>query len=261
MKAIALCVMLTFLGTGCAEPSDDSEEPEDVLVSAIVGDNNHADEASEVGQLRLGDGKKCSATLIGTHTILTAAHCFKYKSRSDRSPSGHTFGRVGSNGVGYTRNILRFQSLGKAVGRDDLAVAELDSDVDQWTATSDIWDIEPWTGGPAALFGFGCSTPTWNSTSHKWKCASDAYGTMHVATTTWTGALTLPSPAGDMAPMIAHGDSGGPVFTGGRIVAVISAMSSSYRSSDGALVSTEAMVAAVVRNKDFIQKWRTTFGN
>jgi hypothetical protein len=84
---------------------------------------------------------------------------------------------------------------------------------------------------------------------------------MHVASTTWTGALTLQSPAGDMAPMIAHGDSGGPVFTGGRIVGVISAMSTDYRTSDGALISTEAMLAGVVRNKDFIQKWRTTFGN
>lgn len=260
MKRLLLLV-LAVTAFGCAAEAIDEtniEGESDLL--AIVGGTTRRDEASYIAQLRLRDGGACTATLIGRRTILTAAHCFAFQSRGSTSTSGHRYTRTSSDGsASYSINILRFESLGTKLGRDDIAVAELETDAPTRLNPRRIWTAEPPKGMPSTVFGFGCENPAWNSTVPDWVCPRGSFGVMRYLNLDWQG-LKVSSPDGAMGPIIAHGDSGGPVMSNAQIAAVSSSFSTTYNKKSGAVISTSAEFASVWRHQAAINRLIDTYG-
>lgn len=261
--------------------------PEDTetgrVSQALVGGLEQDYSWSGVGRLYY-DGNACTASVIAPHVILTAAHCFKF--RSDANQTDHGSFAYGSPDNTLTRKVLRFKSLSGALGKNDIAVAELDANVvegdPEWTTlmnvVSDDW--LPDTGSSAKakfgdhpwvkLVGFGCDNPTWQmvqpAPTPKWDfvCPPNSFGTKRSLHADWNDfdktALTLKS-YDQIAAITAHGDSGGPILVGGsqNILAVSSGFSATYEIATGALVETVTTFGDVYGNRSWIMTTAASF--
>lgn len=113
------------------------------------------------GRRFLGPGgplHSCTATLIGSRAILTAALCFDWQSDPTASATGWTFEFAGFTN---SRQILGYVSLtsNKSDANTDIAVAALDRDIDpnaEGVFWSELATQYPDDSAQVHWYGYGC---------------------------------------------------------------------------------------------------------
>ena len=162
--------------------------------SPLVG-GSYTYDRPEVGSI-----SGCTATLVGPRLVITAAHCLGYRSRTSPGRYG-SFEIRRSRGDSQRYTIRRYVSYGRTVGRDDVAIIQLESAVPDTIATpAGLASRSPSDGTAVTIYGYGCQR---RGTSGTW--AKQEIGT------TWGRTTTTLCP----------GDSGGPTITpAGEVVAI-----------------------------------------
>ncbi|HEX4352290.1 MAG TPA: trypsin-like serine protease, partial [Polyangiales bacterium] len=160
--------------SACAGASRDGALSAAGTSQAIVGGEEVDYAFPGIGLLTTG-GPTCTATLIGSNAILTAAHCFEYGSQTDQQLAGFFAYATGADGSRpYSVDVIAYQSLPAANEDDDptdLAVAMLADNI----AGDPVPPFGIATSFPPAeedvdIFGFGCDDPTFNSDTGDWDC-------------------------------------------------------------------------------------------
>lgn len=239
-KVVRLVVMLSFmvawLGLVSAQDIGSKQQYLSIGTAVPLG------ELEAVGTT-VAIGKSCTATLIDTNLVLTAAHCV---CPSDFSPLNcamratftlHSVFPVDNPNTPVDESKTRQDvSVGGAVRvnpeygqrgwlREDIAVVQLDQPINQVAQVTPIPVEEPHTtplvGEHLTLVGFGLT------------------GTGCTGASSGKGSLTLPATRSDFAVIAFHqegmvacpGDSGGPILnSAGHIVGVASWTDSSSNS-------------------------------
>lgn len=172
--------------------------PEDPVSAApgspLVG-GTYTYDRPEVGSI-----SGCTATLVGPRLVITAAHCLGYRSRTSPGRYG-SFEIRRSRGDSQRYTIRRYVSYGRTVGRDDVALIQLESAVPDSIATpAGLAATTPSDGTPVTIYGYGCQR---RGTSGTWA--------KQEIDTSWGRTTTTLCP----------GDSGGPTITpDGEVVAI-----------------------------------------
>lgn len=170
--------------------------------SAIVNgslDNGHP----AVGVLHSGGKAACTATLVGSKTVLTAAHCVVTENAPYKLLSPVHFYVGGFKGTKYVASSVAVHANYAGGNKSDIAVVRLSKSVTNVTPMI-IANQGPVTGEKVTLVGYG-------KTSEK----ADDFGTKRKATnvvysiTTQTYSLKGTSSGHGN---ICNGDSGGPTF-------------------------------------------------
>lgn len=179
-----------------------------------------------VGRLSVTGQGGCTATLISSRVILTAAHCFGFNQSLSlfgngtlASPPRNSFASV--NAIFYINNpfppagqaaqqqfsVRRVFVVGTQFGEKDLAIAEIDSDVNaQYAPPIGVASSTPPQGANVTGYGYGCTVGGGSADGQK---------RQHGAA--WQTATYNTSPS-----LGCPGDSGGPIIYNNKIVAVFS---------------------------------------
>lgn len=105
----------------------------------------------------------CTATLISSRVIVTAAHCFGFDNTQSGLGSPPDFANKTTGASfrldsGASFNVTKFSVLGTGIGEADLAVAQLESDVDSSQATPiPLASSAPTNGASVSAWGYGCT--------------------------------------------------------------------------------------------------------
>jgi len=207
------------------DPSNDGEAEDDVgSVADELVRGTPTSERTEIGKVVLGSSD-CSGTLIAPNVVLTAAHCFGF--RSSTAAGNHGSFRVYASASSWrSYRIAEYVSLGTSPGRSDIAVARLASDVPSSRAVPTRFaSARPADGAPMSMYGFGTSSRSPSSASYR-KRRFDFV----------QGSVTREA---------AGGDSGGPVVD--RRTGAVTAVISGYSRETGidALADVPAFHAAI----------------
>jgi hypothetical protein len=174
------------LGVGCGK-----ETGLDLRVGrhAIVDGQPYSGHPS-VGELQIGMGGLCTATLIGKKTVLTAAHCIE-------SGSSHTF--IAGGGSYKAASVHRHPSYNSGSLQNDIALVLLSQEPP--IASTPIATVAPTTGLKVTLIGYGVTSENGSDSGSK------RIATTTISQVTSTQLIWTANPGGTC-----YGDSGGPAF-------------------------------------------------
>ena len=232
---VSLLCSIAYGALGCAaEVAGDEEiagesaaEGEIGVVDQSIINGSVTTSVPAVGRLSVTGVGGCTATLISSRVILSAAHCFGFNNDLSLFGNGTLANPprnalAGVNAFFYMNNpsppsgqaaqqsriIRRVLLVGLQFGEKDLAIAELDSDVDaQYAPPIGVATSTPPQGASVTGYGFGCTKSD----------LTGADGQKRKGTAAWQTATYNTSP-----PLGCPGDSGGPIVYNNKIVAVFS---------------------------------------
>lgn len=236
LRALSSFVLAAWLAASLAACGDVSPDASESTESGIMGGASDTGHPS-VGVLRISASYNCTATLIDSRTLITAAHCFHH-SKAVPHPTGVPRVRVSSTSTesferwlyevpaGATFDTLPVDSVVSFGGGNSLVASDADIAVARLSvaatdhATSELAAALPSTGATVTAVGFGCD---------RWTGGANGYGSnflvKRMRTLTWgpdkdvgLAAIGVLSKRG--VNVLCPADSGGPLFADERIVAV-----------------------------------------
>jgi len=197
-------ILLPFLLFACSpqEPGawDDVQRAESPIVNGQA-ESGHP----EVGLLYLQGQPACTATLIGSRTVLTAAHCVT----NEKQPPFQLISPISFKLAGQmymAASVVMHQGYGWTGGSwvGDVAVVRLGQAVQGVTPTR-ITSAAPQQGETVTLVGYGYTSDTATSSFGVKRKATNTIGNMTQNLITFYGAT-------GSVGNICFGDSGGPAF-------------------------------------------------
>lgn len=214
------------LAPGELDPGNAEEGDEIGLVREGILGGITTTSLPQVGKLSITGRGICTASLISSQVILTAAHCFGYDQSlsglgGGTTPPNNSFAAVNAiftmfnqfppSGMSQTLSISirRVYVIGSTLGQNDVAIAQLDRAVPATYATPyTIATSAPAQGALVQGIGYGCTT----------EGGSDG-GTRK----TYRGAQWQASTFNTIPNLGCEGDSGGPIVnSSAQIVALVS---------------------------------------
>jgi MYXO-CTERM domain-containing protein len=166
-----------------------------------------------VGALHSGNKAACTATLVGTRTVLTAAHCvLDADTGALLQPVNFYLGGF-PGGTKYTASSVVTHPAYAGGNQSDLAVVRLSQDV-QGVQPMQVASSAPQSGETVLLVGYGLVGENSGEFGTKRK-AANTIGKMTSTVITFYGA-------GGTEGNLCNGDSGGPTFAnrGGKEVMI-----------------------------------------
>lgn len=216
LAAVMLSASVLSISACAMEPGDDGEQPagEQTAEQEIIGGSTDTGDACVVGLFAhapgASSGSLCTGTVIGAHTVLTAAHCV--------NPAIIGAGQQIDilNGTTLTGFVATASSVtwdtawnpSNLFGGHDIGIVHTSGVIPLPTCPIGATNL----GAPSIrIVGYGTNTHT-----------NTGAGTKRQVTTNIVAANSILVQIGNSSMQTCHGDSGGPAFQGGAVVAVTS---------------------------------------
>jgi secreted trypsin-like serine protease len=212
MKTLMLTLSMCSLMACGLEPFDDASEPTDTSDQEIIGGTTDTGDPCVVGVFAHAPGATsgsiCTGTIIGPHTVLTAAHCV--------SPVTIGAGQVIDLLPGTTLALpgipTSSRTFNPAWNVNNLTACHDEGILHTTQTLSPICSRAALnTSATLRIVGYGSNTH-----------ANGGVGTKRQATVSIVGFNNVLVQDGTSNRQTCHGDSGGPAFQGASVVGVTS---------------------------------------
>jgi V8-like Glu-specific endopeptidase len=214
MKRLMLSLFACSIAACGLEPGDEAnDETVGTDEQSLIGGTTDTGDACVVGVFAhlpgATSGSICTGTIIGPHTVLTAAHCV--------SPASIGSGRqidllIGTTLSGAPRIATTSRTFNPAWNINNLGACH-DEGILHTTQT-----LSPVCGRGALNTGASLRLVGYRSNTH----SNTGSGTKRQVTVSIIGFNSVRVQDGNSNQQICHGDSGGPAFQGANVVGVTS---------------------------------------